>query len=163
MATEDPVVAEIQLRESDEALDAAGEKGTRSTILANLAEALYRQGRYDEAQEIAIASAELGADDDVSTQALVWAVRAKILARRDLAEEAEAMAREAVALAGDTEFVDLRAETLLALGEVLRLADRRDDAVAAIRGALDLWETKGNVVFAGRARRLLSEASVSVD
>jgi class 3 adenylate cyclase/tetratricopeptide (TPR) repeat protein len=161
--TEDPIVAEIQLRESDEALDAAGEKGTRSTIVANLAEALYRQGRYDEAEEIAIASAELGADDDVSTQALVWAVRAKILARRDLAEEAEAMAREAVALAGDTEFVDLRAETLLALGEVLQLADRRDDAVAAIRGALDLWQTKGNVVFAGRARRLLSEASVSVD
>ena len=73
------------------------------------------------------------------------------------------MAREAVALAGDTEFVDLRAETLLALGEVLQLADRRDDAVAATRGALDLWEAKGNVVFAGRARRLLSEASVAAD
>ena len=62
-------------------------------------------------------AAELGADDDVVTQVRVRAGRAKLLARRDgNLDEAEALAREAVALAAETEYVDLRGDSLLALG-----------------------------------------------
>jgi tetratricopeptide (TPR) repeat protein len=159
--TDDPGLAETQLRDSYEALADAGEHGVRSTVAANLAEALYRQGRYDEADDMLAASAEAGADDDVSTQALGRSVRAKILARRGLWNEAEALAREAFALAAETELVDLQGDTLLALGEVLRLAGRPSEATAAIRQALELWEAKGNVMFAARTRALLGEVQVS--
>ena len=50
--------------------------------------------------------------------------------------EAETIARDAVALAADTELIDLRGNTLLALGEVLRLAgsaEARADYASALR------------------------------
>jgi class 3 adenylate cyclase/tetratricopeptide (TPR) repeat protein len=159
--TDDAVTAEARLRESHDLLAEAGEKGLLSTVAANLAQALYLQGRYDEAEEMLIVSAEVGASDDVSTQVLTRSVRARILARRGLPEEAEGLAREAVALAAETEYVDLRGESLLALGEVLRLAGRLEEAVEAMQEALDLWEAKGNVVFAARTRALLGELQVS--
>jgi hypothetical protein len=50
-----------------------------------------------------------------------------------------------------------RAFSLLDLAEVLRLAGRPSDAAAAIESAIDLFERKGNVVSAERARRLLDD------
>jgi tetratricopeptide (TPR) repeat protein len=161
VVTDDPVTAEAHLRESHELLAEAGEKGYLSTVAANLAQALYLQGRYDEAEEMLLAGAEAGASDDVSTQVLTRSVRAKILARRGLPEEAEGLAREAVALAAETEYVDLRGESLLALGEVLSLAGRLDEAAEVVQKALDLWEAKGNLVFAARTRALLGELQAS--
>ena len=78
-------------------------------------------------------------------------------ARRGELDEAEAVAREAVALAAEAEFVDLRGDSLLALAEVLRLAGRKGEAAEAMRQALALWEAKGNVVYAGATRALLAE------
>jgi len=43
------------------------------------------------------------------------------------------------------------------LAEVLRLADRRDEAAAATREALRLFEAKGNLA----AVRLLTDSSVT--
>jgi tetratricopeptide (TPR) repeat protein len=159
--TDNPAVAEVHLRESFEALAEAGEKGVFSTVAANLAEALYRQGRYDEAEDLLSASAAAGADDDVTTQVLGRAIQAKLLARHAQLNEAEVVAREAVALAAETEYVDLRGDSLLALGEVLRLAGRLDEAAEAMQEALDLWEAKGNMRFAATARALLEELRVS--
>ena len=45
----DPILAEELLREANAVLEATGETGVRSTLLANLAEAMYQQGRYVEA------------------------------------------------------------------------------------------------------------------
>jgi hypothetical protein len=87
----------------------------------------------------------------------VRAGRAKVWARRGELDEAEAAAREGVALAEATEFVDLRGESLLALAEILRLAGRNDEAADATRQALAIWEAKGNVVHAERARVLLAQ------
>jgi tetratricopeptide (TPR) repeat protein len=159
--TDDPAVAEAHLRESFEALVEAGEKGLSSTVAAHLAEALYRQGRYDEAEDILSAGAAAGADDDVTTQVLARTIQAKLLARNGLLGEAETLAREAVALARETEYVDLRGDSLLALGEVARLAGRLDEAAEAMQQALHLWEAKGNVVFAARTRALLGELQVA--
>ena len=98
-------------------------------------------------------------EDDVLTQAIVRAGRAKLCARRGKLDEAEAVAREGVALAETTEFVDLRGDGLLALAEVLRLGGRADEAADATRQALAIWEAKGNVVQAERARALLARGS----
>jgi tetratricopeptide (TPR) repeat protein len=161
VVTDDPVVAEEHLRESYEALREAGEKGVLGTVAASLAEALYRQGRYEEAEQMARVGEETASVDDVYLQVLLRTVRAKLLARRELLGEAEKLAREAVTLAFEGEYVDARGEALLALGEVLRQADRPDEAAAAWLEAVELWTVKGNVVFASRARALFEELQLS--
>ena len=47
--------------------------------------------------------------------------------------------------------------SLLDLAEVLRLAGRPGEAVPPVEQAIDLFDRKGNVVSAERARRLLQE------
>jgi class 3 adenylate cyclase/tetratricopeptide (TPR) repeat protein len=159
--TDDPVAAEAQLRESRDALVEAGEQGLLSLIAAHLAEALYRQGRYDEAEEMLSAAVAAGAEDDVGTQLYVRFTQAKLLARNGQVAEAEALAAETVALGAETDYVDWRCDSLLALGEVLRLNGRPSEAAQAIQQALDLWIAKGNVMFASRARALLAGLDAS--
>ena len=155
--TDDPIAVEQRLRESYDALLEAGDKGVLSTVAASLGEALYRQGRYEEAEEMVRVGEEAAAADDIYLQVLWRAVRAKVLARRELFGEAEALAREAVALAYQSEYVDARCETLLSLAEVLRLAGRLGEAAKAVEEACALYDAKGNVLFAERARKLLAE------
>jgi tetratricopeptide (TPR) repeat protein len=161
LVTDDPIVAEERLRESFELLSDAGEKANLSTVAANLADALYAQDRYDEAEEMLSAAVALGASDDIFTQVIEHGVRAKIFARRGMTSEAERLARDAVGLAGETEWVDMRGDSFLALGEVLWLADRPEEAAAAMEKAISLWEAKGNVLFAGRTRARLDELKTS--
>ena len=80
------------------------------------------------------------------------AVRAKVLASRGEMQAAETLAREAVALASDGDFLVARAAALLDLAEVLGLSDHRDAAAEAAREAIRQYELKGNVLAADRAR-----------
>ena len=75
-------------------------------------------------------------------------VRARVLARRAEIQAAEALAREAVAIAEATDFINDRADALIDLSHVLEASRRCDEAVAAASGALHLYELKGNVVAA---------------
>ena len=68
---------------------------------------------------------------------------------------AEALAREAVALADETDFTVLRGDAFMDLADVLRTAGRETESRAFAEQALELYEQKGNVVAAGRARRIL--------
>ena len=78
----DAVAAEAELRRDHEALAAMGERNYISTTAAFLAEALYRQGRDEEAFRMTEESEQIAAADDVATQYLWRSVRAKLLARR---------------------------------------------------------------------------------
>ena len=89
--TDDPGVAESRLRETYGVLADAGKRGMLSTVAAILAECLYRQGRYDEADDMLAEAAEMGAADDVVTQVYVRTGRAKLSARRGNLDEAEAV------------------------------------------------------------------------
>ena len=155
--TDDLQVAEARLRQSYDTLAAAGRRNVLSTVATFFAECLYRQGRYEAADDLLDVAAEAGADDDFVTQVRLRAGRAKLLARRGDLVEAEALAREAVAIAAQTEYIDLRGDSLLALGEVLQLAERQEEAAEVMRSALALWDAKGNVAYAGRTRSLLGE------
>ena len=84
--------AERDLRRDYEALTAIGETYLRSTVAGDLAQAVYVQGRYDEALELSRVAEELAAEDDVTSQAFWRSVRAKVLARRDRLEEAVPLA-----------------------------------------------------------------------
>jgi tetratricopeptide (TPR) repeat protein len=155
--TDDPVVAEARLRESYNALLEAGDKAMAGSVAASLGEALYQQGRYEEAEEMVRVGEGTAAADDIYLQVLWRAVRAKVLARRELLGEAEALAREALALAYESEYVDARSDAQLALAEVLRLAGRAAEAAEAVEAARALHEAKGNVLQVERARIFLAE------
>ncbi len=154
--TDDPGVAETRLRETYEVLDRAGRRGVLSTVATILADCLYRQGRYDEVDAMLDVADEKSNEDDLYTQVRLRMGRAMLLARRGNGDEAEALAREAVVLAFETEFVDLRGDALRALAEVLGLDGRTGEAAEAMRRALALWEAKGSVAFAERTRTLIA-------
>jgi Tetratricopeptide repeat len=85
-----------------------------------------------------------------------------VLARRGELDEAERVGREAVAIASATDVLELRAQALADLGEVLRLARRPDESAAALNEAIALYEEKGNVVEIGRLRGLLTQPPIEV-
>ncbi len=93
------------------------------------------------------------------TQFLWRGVEAKLLARRGDFAEAEALAREAVRLAGQTDALNQRARLALDLAEVLALAGRSEDATELVEEASSLYELKGNTPAADEARRILHEAA----
>jgi class 3 adenylate cyclase/tetratricopeptide (TPR) repeat protein len=152
----DPEAAERQLRPSIDALEAVGERGYRSTSLARLAEALYRLGRLDEAERAAATAAEIAGSDDTTAQVEAKRIQAKVFARRERFAEAEALARDALELVGDSDFLDFHADTEHDAGEVLELAGRGVDAAETYRRALELYERKGDVVEAEVVRERLS-------
>jgi class 3 adenylate cyclase/tetratricopeptide (TPR) repeat protein len=157
MLAGDVEAAEVELRRACEILKQLGEKGFLSTRAALLAHALCAQGRYEEAGPFIEIAAEAGSEDDRATQALWRAARAKVLARQGEIDEALRLAREAVALVAETDWLNTRGDALFDLAEVLDLAEKPDQAAARIAEALHLYERKGNIVAAGKARELLAE------
>jgi tetratricopeptide (TPR) repeat protein len=152
----DEVAAERSVRTSCEQLEELGDTGYRSTATARLAESLYTLGRFAEADEATQVAEGLSGPDDLVSQALWRQVRAKLLARAGRHAEAETLAREAVSQVGQTDMVDSHARALADLGAVLALAGRVDDAERELEQALNLFERKGNVVLAAKARRDLA-------
>jgi tetratricopeptide (TPR) repeat protein len=155
----DPIAAEQCLQKGFDVLEEMGDRALLSTTAAFLGEALLAQDRDDEAERYAGLSAELAADDDVLTQAVWRDVKAALLARRGGLAEAERMARQAVALAEPTDFLNHRAETLVVLATVLDRQERTEAAQEALVAALGLYERKGNVVAAGRVRAALAPST----
>jgi hypothetical protein len=126
-------------------------------VAALLAAALYGEGRYEEAESFTHVSESAARRDDVWPQVIYRGTRAKLMARRG-DPEAEALAREAVALADRTDVLDLRADALMDLAEVLGADGRSNLAAVEIQAALELYERKGNAVAAERARARLDSA-----
>ncbi len=134
-----------------------GETGFASTTAGALAEALYRLGRYAEAEKAALESKELAAPDDYDSQSAWRNVLGKVLARRGEFEEAERLVRESVSILEGMDVLWSRGNAQLALAEVLGAAGKKEEAAAAARDALAEYERKGNVVMAARARALQGE------
>jgi predicted ATPase/class 3 adenylate cyclase len=152
-----PAAAERSARAAYRALEEMGERAFRSTMAATLALVILEQGRDEEAEALAEVSARLGAAGDLLTQIRWRRVRARVLARRAEIPAAEAFAREALAIAERTDFVNERADALIDLSHVFEESRRCDEAVAAASGAVHLYELKGNVVAAAAARLRLGE------
>ena len=152
----DPVAAVRNGEEGCRLLEEAGERAFLSTGCTELAEALYVLDRLDEAEAWAWKGLRLGDSDDLWTQAQSRQVQAKVLARRGQHADAEALAREAVALADTTDGLAGQGHTRADLAEVLELAGRRDEATAILREALDLYERKEALVRARRVRERLA-------
>jgi class 3 adenylate cyclase len=136
---------------------AVGEKGSLSTVATLLAQGLIDLGETQEAEGALRTAEEAGAQDDVYTQVGVKAARARLLARRGASADAESMAREAVRAAEAVEYNELVPTAHLALGDVLRLAGRLDEAAAEWRAMIAFQEARSNQLYVGRLRRELEE------
>jgi tetratricopeptide (TPR) repeat protein len=146
----EPAVAEAIARPSCEALEEAGELGSLSSATPVLVDAVYAQGRDEEALALSERwrPERLTVPEDVDAQVGWRRVRAKVLARLGDVEEAERLAREAVAMATPTDFLEVRVDAHQSLAEVLRHAGRLDAAAAADDEAGRLRELKGMAAVA---------------
>lgn len=131
-----------------------GEKGYLSSFAAELAQSLYRQSRLHESERFTRVSEEIAAPDDLAAQVSWRGPRSKVLARWGESDPAQRLADEAVALAETTDYLDLRGDALMDRAEVQGLAGDLTAASSSAAAALDLYERKGNVVSAERARDL---------
>ncbi len=161
MLAGDLAAAERLRRSAFETLEKVGERGILSTVAAYLGATLHAQGRDEEAIRLTEISERTAADDDLTSQILWRATRAKALARNGNEREAESLAREAVALAQETDCLLLHADALMSLAEVLIARGAAVAAAARLRAALVLYEAKGNVVSAAAARARLESTTVS--
>jgi len=159
MLAGDAAAAEAEFRSGMESAEEFGELGYRATAAGLLSQAVFAQGRLDEADALAGTAEEATAADDLTTQILWRGVRGRVLSARGALVEAEALAREATALAAETDDVNLRADTTVDLARVLRAVGEpaKDlEATEAALRSLALYEGKGNVVAAERTRSLLA-------
>jgi DNA-binding SARP family transcriptional activator len=132
-----------------------GERSGLSTLACYAAEACCDLGRYEEARRLSVTGEETATPDDLASQMLWRAARARCAAAAGDLNEAERLARDGVAVAERTDFIVMHATTLRSLAEVLLKRGDASGAAAATRAALELYERKGNVVAAKRTRAAL--------
>ena len=155
----DPAAAERHLREGYEALRAMGERGYLGDIAGMIAETLYAQGRFDEAQQMldeARAASAPGHDETRLTQAKLLARRGQIAAARQLADEA-------VAQIPPTSPPWEQAFVLETRAEVDRLAGAPSHAAADLRAALRIYEDRRATCLAERAKAALASLTAQAD
>jgi tetratricopeptide (TPR) repeat protein len=153
----DPVAAEREFRLGYDAFGKLGEIGIRSTSASYLADSLYRQGKYEEADRYATTCRDMSSPEDVMSQVGWRLTAARLHARSGEVEEAEQLAREAVELAERSDSPDQQGHAWSGLGDILLAAGRRTEALAATEQALRRYEQKGNVVLAKRTRAKIAE------
>ena len=158
-----PATAAARLQGDIDRLGAMGEHALLATTEALLAQARYEQGRHDEAEAHATAAARDAAREDLTTQAMWRGVQARVLAHRGSHDEAEALAREAVALVEPDRRADRPRRRAARARRDPRAARPPADAATAAREALDLYTRKGAVVLADRARSAVRRSEPQVD
>jgi hypothetical protein len=120
-------------------------------IAAGLSRVLSTRGRSSEADGFSTMSVDHAPAEGLAAQALWRAAKARVMASSDDHLEAERLAREAVGLA-PAEMLNLRADLLVDLAEVLLRARQPAKAEPVVAEAIQLYERKGNLVSAARAR-----------
>lgn len=153
-----PAEAERELRRGFILLEELRERYRLSTLSGLLARALWAQDRPGEAEDMAALAEELADPDDIDAQVHWRCVRAKVLAERGEADEAEQLARTAVELLDGTDAVVLQIDANVDLGQVLAKIGR-EGADAAFERARRLATDKGSEVLVGRVVELSGVAA----
>jgi class 3 adenylate cyclase/tetratricopeptide (TPR) repeat protein len=153
----DPRRAEEALRRGYDILSEGGVSALLAFQAGLIAEALIVQGRYEEADELALIQEQDVPSEDVFAQVGWRATRARLHAHAGNSRRARELAVEAVERAAETDALNLHADALLSLAEAQRAAGLPDEAGSTVAHALALYDQKGNVVSARRASALLIE------
>jgi predicted ATPase/class 3 adenylate cyclase len=158
LIADDPVAAERELLPAYQMLHAMGERNYISTVAGELAEALYRQDRYEEAARYAEICRTSAAADDIASQVWWRCVAGKVQAVAGDPRGGEHLIRQASDLVRETDDLNVQGDTFLDLAEVLEAGGRMEEAVVAAKEALAAYEEKGNIVSAARARSFLTHS-----
>jgi class 3 adenylate cyclase/tetratricopeptide (TPR) repeat protein len=148
----DDAAAERELRLGIAQYRAVGERSGASTLLGRYADLCARLGRDAEAAALVAECRETSAADDIASQSLWRGVQAKLQARGGRHEDAEASARQAMALLFGTDQLDFIGWCHEMAAEVLAAARRTSDALRHASTAVAAYERKGNLAAARRAR-----------
>jgi tetratricopeptide (TPR) repeat protein len=151
-------VAERELRSAYARLAELDDIGYISWVVADLARTLAEQGRFADALEHARIAREELQRDLAFGQVASRVAEAQAFAAGAGEGDADATAAEALELVRRTDMLDLHADVLALLAGLARSAGRDEDAARHARGAIELYERKGNVVS---ARRLLEHAGAA--
>jgi class 3 adenylate cyclase/tetratricopeptide (TPR) repeat protein len=152
LAAGDPVAAERALRDCWEMLVEMGLHSSLGETAVPLAEALYAQGRHEEAAEALRAVKDEWASGDAGFAGPRLVIRARLQAADGFAAIALQTADRALRVVRPTDLFCLRADTLIAHAEVARTAGAEEIAAADLGEALRVAEEKGYMVAAARAR-----------
>ena len=153
LAAGDARAAERALRESWDVLAQMGLQSSLGETAVPLAEALYAQGRLEEADSTLKSLKEEWASDDAAVNAPRLAVRAKLLAAEGWTRLAEETADRALRVVRPMDWLCLQVDALLAHADVMVSAGRRPDALASTEEALRIAEAKGYGAAVITARR----------
>jgi class 3 adenylate cyclase/tetratricopeptide (TPR) repeat protein len=162
MLAGDPAAAERELRRDYETLTELGDKSYLPTTAALLAEALHELGRDDEAEQLTVVSEETSFPDDLNSEVEWRCARARILASRGAPEDAEKLAREAVAKAAESDFLEVQANAALTLAEAFTAGGRAAEASAAAQEALGLAHLKQATATAVDIQRRCSALGITL-
>ncbi len=153
LITGDALAAERYARQGYEAWRAMDQRGEYVVTLAVLlADALYEQGRFDEAQQL-IDEAKAGpSPGGFST----LPAEAKLLARRGQFAAARQLVSHAEAFLPLTSGPLIQADVLKTRAEVERLAGAPGQAAARLRAALDIYQRQRATALADQTRAALA-------
>jgi tetratricopeptide (TPR) repeat protein len=126
-----------------------------STYAPRLGRYLSILGRYEEAEPLAQLGRDLGDECDVATQTAWRQVQALLCSHRGHHEEAERLAREAVAIIERTDALNVQGDALCDLAEVLEQADRLQEARTILEQAQEQYERKKNLAMIAQIRQRL--------
>ena len=150
----DPASAERYARAGYEACQAVGERGQYLVGLAVLlADALYEQGRLDEARQLID---QVNVEPPSARRGSAWLIEAKLLARRGQFAAARQLIGRAEAIPSWTTGPIGQTDALQARAEVERLAGAPDQAAASLLAALHIYEDFQAATQARRTRAALA-------
>jgi tetratricopeptide (TPR) repeat protein len=152
MLADDPVAADVHLQRSIEMFTEMGDMWFLSILSIEQARALYGQGRDQDALALIERLDALPTDPSFSYQIRRAEILGRLLARAGDLDAGLTLARQAVDLAERADFLGFHADALSGLAEVHRLGDGPEAATGALESAIWLYERKGNIVAARRAR-----------
>jgi tetratricopeptide (TPR) repeat protein len=124
-------------------------------VAALLASTLCGESKYEEAEEFSRLSEAAARANDVLANVIWRSARARARAGLGDLDAAESLARDAIAFAERSDFLNVHGDALVTLAEILERTGRADGAAKALRDAVGLYEEKGNVVSAGNAGTIL--------
>jgi tetratricopeptide (TPR) repeat protein len=153
----DPPTAERLLREACETLEQGGDWGHLASVAPLFARALLAQGRTKDAERPLELTSRRIIDDDSEAQILLHRARAKLATLTGDLAAAETLARRAVERAADGDVLNDHADALVDLAEAFDLNGRHEEATAALRDALQLYERKASTVSAERVRKQIAQ------
>jgi tetratricopeptide (TPR) repeat protein len=145
------------LQHNYDGLVALGDRGFASTAAAQAAEAYVEAGDLAQAWDYATIARETSASDDVASQSGGRWMQAEVLSARGRHDEAEALAREAVAIMETTDYLASRGNALVHLARILEVAGKHAEALEAAGRAVELYEAKGATFLVDSTRKLIAK------